>query len=68
LRAFRAVTGMSPHEYQTLLRVTRARRLLRGGGAIGTVAAEVGFYDQSHFHHCFRRIVGLTPGNYLRTQ
>lgn len=65
LRAFRAATGLSPHEYQTLLRITRARHLLRGGEAIASVAAEVGFYDQSHFHSSFRRIVGLTPGGYL---
>lgn len=68
LRAFRAATGLSPHEYQTLLRVTRARHLLRGGGSIASVASEVGFYDQSHFHHHFRRTVGLTPGGYLRAQ
>lgn len=65
LRAFRAATGLSPHEYQTLLRITHARHLLRGGSAIASVAVEVGFYDQSHFHHSFRRIVGLTPGSYL---
>ncbi len=65
LRAFRAATGLSPHEYQTLLRITRARYLLRSGEAIASVAAAVGFYDQSHFHHSFQRIVGLTPGTYL---
>jgi AraC-like DNA-binding protein len=68
LRAFRAATGLSPHDYQTLLRVTRARRLLRDGEAIASVAAEVGFYDQSHFHRYFQRIVGLTPGSYRRAQ
>lgn len=68
LRAFRAATGLSPHEYQTLLRITRARRLLRDGGTIASVAAEVGFYDQSHLHHSFRRIVGLTPGAYQQSQ
>lgn len=64
LRAFRAATGQSPHEYQLQLRVSRARHLLRAGGTIAAVATEVGFYDQSHFHHAFRRIVGLTPGGY----
>jgi AraC-like DNA-binding protein len=68
LRAFRAATGLSPHEHQILSRVTRARRLLRSGAAIASVAAEVGFYDQSHFHRHFQRIVGLTPGGYLRAQ
>lgn len=68
LRAFRAATGLSPHEYQTLLRVTRARHLLRGGAGIASVAAEVGFCDQSHLHRHFRRIVGLTPSGYLRAQ
>lgn len=68
LRLFRAHFGLSPREYQTLLRVRQAKRLLQNDLPIAEAAAEVGFCDQTHLGRHFRRIVGLTPGNYLRMQ
>lgn len=68
LRIFRAVMGQSPRDYQTGRRISAARRLLRKGTPIGQVAAETGFYDQTHMTHQFKRSLGLTPGQYLRTQ
>jgi AraC-like DNA-binding protein len=64
LRAFTADVGASPFQYQTQVRVTRARRLLRGGCPIAEVALAVGFADQSHLTRQFKRIVGVTPGRY----
>ena len=32
---------------------------------VAEVATETGFYDQSHFGWHFKRLVGVTPGNYL---
>ncbi|NTX41284.1 helix-turn-helix transcriptional regulator [Myxococcus sp. CA033] len=66
LRVFRAELGLPPHEYVTHLRVARARTLLAQGLAAGTVAAEVGLYDQSQLNRHFGRIVGMTPGQYAR--
>jgi AraC-like DNA-binding protein len=40
--------------------------LLRAGLPITMVAAQAGFYDQAHLTQHFKRIVGLTPGRYLR--
>jgi AraC-like DNA-binding protein len=60
-RAFRAAYGMPPHAYQTQLRITRARKLLREGWPPAAVAAEIGFTDQSHLHRHFKRVVGVTP-------
>ncbi|MDJ0742612.1 MAG: helix-turn-helix domain-containing protein [Xenococcaceae cyanobacterium MO_167.B27] len=34
--------------------------------SIADVAAETGFSDQSHLHRYFKRIVGVTPGQYVR--
>jgi AraC-like DNA-binding protein len=65
-RVFREAVGMTPHEYQTQVRVRRAKSLLRAGLPIALVAAESGFYDQAHFTRHFKRIVGLTPGRYVR--
>ena len=63
-RLFSQQTGMPPHAYQTLLRINRAKKLLRSGRALADVAASTGFADQSHFTRHFRRIVGVPPGRY----
>ena len=63
-RVFHETVGMPPHAYQTQVRVRRAKSLLEAGLPITVVAAEAGFYDQAHFTRHFKRIVGLTPGQY----
>jgi AraC-like DNA-binding protein len=64
-RVFRQATGMTPHAYQTQVRVRRAKSLLGAGVPITQVAAETGFYDQPHLTRHFKHIVGLTPGRYV---
>lgn len=64
LRVFRKHTGLPPHEYQLQLRVAHARKLIRDGGRISDAALETGFCDQSHLSRSFKRIVGMTPGQY----
>jgi AraC-like DNA-binding protein len=66
LGAFRARYGLPPHAYLNQLRVRRARALLDDGLPAASVAAAVGFADQSHLSRHFRRVVGLTPGRYQR--
>lgn len=67
LRVFRQETGLPPHAYLSQLRVIRAKRLLLKGWPIAYVASETGFVDQSHFTRHFKRVVGVTPGQYLLT-
>jgi AraC-like DNA-binding protein len=64
LRVFEQFVGMPPHAYLTQIRVARARRLLAQRTPLAQVAALVGFYDQSHLTRHFKRIVGVTPGQY----
>lgn len=66
LRAFRQQFGLPPHAYLTQRRVVRAKQLLAQQRAIAQVAAETGFTDQSHLARHFKRIVGITPGQYQR--
>jgi AraC-like DNA-binding protein len=65
LRVFGRCMGLPPHQYQTHVRLARARALLRRGEPASQVAIAVGFADQSHFVRAFRRFHGLTPGAYF---
>lgn len=64
-RAFRAQVGMPPHAYLTQLRILRAKELLAAGAKPKDVAPQVGLYDQSQLNRHFRRLVGMTPGQFL---
>jgi AraC-like DNA-binding protein len=63
-RVFRAEVGLPPHAYLESVRVREAQRLIRSGQPLAEVAHRVGFADQSHLTHRFRRLVGVTPGRY----
>ncbi len=68
LRVFRQQFGLPPHAYLNQLRIGQAKTLLTQGYSISEVALETGFVDQSHLTRQFKRIVGVTPGQYLRTE
>jgi AraC-like DNA-binding protein len=62
LRQFKAVYGLPPHAYLSQVRVRRASALILAGSDLADTAAAVGFVDQSHMTHMFRRSLGYTPG------
>ncbi|PZR03964.1 MAG: AraC family transcriptional regulator [Archangium gephyra] len=64
-RAFRAQLAMPPHAYLTQLRIMQAKQLLSGGTKPRDIAHQVGLYDQSQLNRHFRKIVGMTPGQYF---
>ncbi|MGF1513971.1 MAG: AraC family transcriptional regulator [Elainellaceae cyanobacterium] len=66
LRSFRKQMGLPPHAYLNHLRVHRAKGLLADGWAIADAALETGFTDQSHLHRHFKKMLGVTPGQYRR--
>ena len=49
-----------------LRRVERAKQLLQTGSdfSLAEVAAHAGFSDQSQFSRHFKRLVGVTPGQF----
>ena len=65
-RAFSQAIGLPPHAYLESVRVRRARQLLRLGMSVVETALAVGYPDQSHFTHRFRRHTGFTPGQYRK--
>ena len=66
IRVFQREMGMPPHAYQSVLRVNEAQKRLRRGADIADAALACGFYDQSHMNRVFRRVLGITPGEYRR--
>jgi len=65
LREFEIEVGIPPHTYQIFIRIQKAKELLLKGQSILAVALEIGFTDQSHFSRHFKRIVGVTPREYI---
>ena len=59
---FKAVTAMSPLQFQKRLRLQEARRLLLGEDLDATtVAYRVGYEDASHFSREYKRLFGNPP-------
>jgi AraC-like DNA-binding protein len=60
-RLFRERVGVSPKMLSRLARFQRALAGFDGESNWADVAAEAGYYDQSHLLHDFRRFAGETP-------
>jgi AraC-like DNA-binding protein len=66
LRAFRAEVGMPPYTYLESVRIGHTQKLIEAGWPLTEIAAETGFSSQSHMTRSFRKIIGVTPGEYAR--
>jgi len=67
--AFKASTGVPPHQWQTQARLERAKQLLLNSEMpLTTVAVETGFADQAHFTRVFRKNVGSAPASWKRSR
>ena len=61
-RVFKQTTGMSPLQFVTRERITRAQQLIRETSrSLIEIALDVGYTSPSHFAQVFRRVVGVTP-------
>lgn len=62
-RHFRAITTMTPIQFQKLIRLHEARnRLLAEPGDVAAVGFAVGYESPSQFSREYRRLFGLPPG------
>jgi len=66
LRVFQREVNLSPHEYQTNLRINRAKGRLARGEKVVNVALDLGFSDQAHFTRTFKRYTLTTPRYFQR--
>jgi AraC-like DNA-binding protein len=61
-RRFKAVTVMSPLQYQKRMRLTEARKLLLAGSMeVVTAGYRVGYESASQFSRKYRRLFGASP-------
>lgn len=66
-RRFRAVTGYSPLAYVQALRIEEAKQMLETGSEpVDSIGREVGYEDASSFSRLFRRLTGISPGDYRK--
>ena len=64
-RRFKKVTGLTPMIYIRILRLEKAKKLIKKGGiAISDVAAACAFSDAGYFTRCFKKHFGVTPQEY----
>lgn len=64
--AFEREVGIPPHAYLEGVRIRKACELLNRGETLVSTALAVGYSDQSHLTHRFKRFLGITPGQYMR--
>lgn len=61
-RVFKQATGMTPLQFVTRERITRAQQLIRETSrSLIDIGLEVGYSSPSYFAKIFRRAVGVTP-------
>jgi AraC-like DNA-binding protein len=68
-RAFRASTGLAPHQWLVRRRVEKAKAAMATTDRpLTDIATDAGFADQSHFTRVFTRLVGIPPGAWRRNR
>jgi len=68
LRTFKAVIGLTPHQYLLRARLrAAASRLTESDGKVLDVAFDSGFGDVSNFNRAFRAEFGMSPRAFRRT-
>jgi AraC-like DNA-binding protein len=65
-RAFKRLFQVTPREYQCRVRMNYAMTILRGdtGASIDELALQLGYSDRADFTKCFKKYVGVAPGEY----
>ncbi len=68
LRLFKEQYGTTVNHYILGARITKAKGLLRfTDKTIETVGMECGFGDPNYFARAFKKVVGVSPGNYRKS-
>jgi transcriptional regulator GlxA family with amidase domain len=64
-RRFKSATGRLPGDYLQAQRIAVARQLMEQGNCpVRQACSRVGYEDLAFFRKLFRRVTGMTPGEY----
>ena len=64
---FRRQCGITLSRYVGSLRVEEAKKLLSRGFSVNEVTLRVGYHDTTSFIRKFKRLTGMTPGEYAES-
>jgi len=67
IRRFKREYGTSPHAWRMQARANAAAKCLRDKVPLCEAAASCGFCDQAHMSRIFKKVFGVTPGQYSHT-
>ena len=68
LRIFREETQQTPHDLAAVLRMAKARKLLKESDlTVSEIALQCGYRSESYFHEMFREENHMTPGRYRQS-
>ena len=64
---FQKKTGISIYKMYQQLKINEAKKLIRKGKAFAEITDLLFFDSSSHFNATFKKITGMTPGDYKRS-
>lgn len=65
IRIFQKETGKTPFEYLSLIRLEKAKELLKASNmSITEICLQCGFQNSSHFANFFKNHIGVSPTDY----
>ena len=68
-REFKKVTGFSPKEFSSIVRVNSlTTELVKENVSLRDIFFDFGFYDQAHFNREFKKITGSNPSSFESRQ
>lgn len=65
---FKKYAGTGVNEYINRLRINNANKLLLQGHSSTSAALSSGFESIRTFNNCYKRIMGITPGEYVKSR
>lgn len=65
-RVFREYTGLGVHQYFVQLKISEAKKLLRGGFTVFETSEALGFANQNYFSASFKKMTGVSPSYYKK--
>ena len=67
LRTFKEVTGLTPIEYRTRIRIENAKQMLEDGElSVLEIGERIGFSSAAYFSSAFKKEVGISPSKYAK--